>query len=88
MKKIIITDGEAEFFNSFEGMLKLAKGYVGFTPDNHKNRYMLVKTGDARGLAVNPEGTWSSVEGQQKAVGDYYLFDSKIELLEWMQYSK
>jgi len=85
MRKIVITTrGNAVSFNSFQDMLDRSIGYIGFTPGNYESRYMIVKGGSARGLAVCPEGTWSSKETQSKITEGYYIFDSKEELLQWM----
>jgi len=69
------------------GQLLSESDYIGFIPNGHTSRYMLLNSGGGayRGLAARPTGYWSSVEEQKRARGDYYIFDTAIELFDWMK---
>ena len=84
MKKVIIRDKRDEIeFNSFDELL-YNNNFVGFEPDDVYKRYMVITSGPALGLAVNPISTWADVEQQGNYKEHYYVFDTDKELYKWL----
>jgi hypothetical protein len=57
--------------------------YIGFEDDTGE-RYFIVRDGEAYGLAVNPEGTYGSLEEQERCFDGYFIFETYEELCQWL----
>ena len=83
MKKVKFKSQMSEVvYKDFKEMLML-NNYIGFQSENG-DKYMIITAGDAWGLAINPDGSYAKLGIQEKQSGDYYIFDTGRELLEWM----
>lgn len=61
--------------------------FIGFIPDENKNlRYMICGGGNVVGMAVNCSGNWATIGGQKKEPGQYFVFESKFDLYEWVSH--
>jgi hypothetical protein len=87
MKKVIanwLKKSEVTDYVSASSLNNLGENYdyIGFTPSENADKYMLVCIqGDW--FAVRPDGWFSS--NQKECEGEYFIFDSANELLKWMQ---
>jgi hypothetical protein len=52
---------------------------------DRSSRYMIVRTGQAFGLAVNPFDTNGDINYQRTCNGKYFVFETYTELLDWMK---
>ena len=60
--------------------------FIGFQPPSCDWRYMIISRGiEVRGTAIRPTGRWTNPESQKTAVGNYYIFNTAVELYEWMK---
>lgn len=88
MKKVIFEQSQLLTIKDFQEMLRYAldnNKSIGFTPKDYSDdKYLLITAGDARGLAVNHTGTWTSETNQETELGDYFIFDNPSELYKWM----
>ena len=86
MKKVnalwIKKESDIIIFNHFEDMFN-EHNFIGFL--EHGCKYMLIKKGSCMGFAVNPLGTFTSVDNQKVASGQYFIFDTANELFEWLK---
>lgn len=84
MKRITIAKVKEDIVvNSFDEMLKSFR-YIGFIPEDNEIRCMVVTSGPYKGVAINHENSWTNLEYQPNADGEYYMFDSAAELYKWM----
>lgn len=87
MKQVYIQRESQNIFESLEDLLKFCRlnsKYLGFIPEGVKNKYMVVISGSAVGLAVNETGTWTTEEKQKTEKGQYFLFDTQKELYDFL----
>ena len=67
------------YYESFDEMFESEK-FIGFK--SQRNRYLLCKSGAARGYAVASSGTW--MNHSQQPLDQYYVFDTAKELYQWL----
>ena len=84
MKKVIIKEKETRSIYESLNDLMNTNSFVGFEPDDVYKRYMVITSGPALGLAVNPTSTWADVEQQGNYKEHYYVFDTDKELYKWL----
>lgn len=93
MKKVIAEwlELKPEFkVEKYESFLELLddNDYIGFVPESApksvEEKYMIVQFGGSNALAVRPDSWLTPKENQKNLQGQYFIFDSSIELLEWM----
>lgn len=72
-------------FESFEEMIE-NNFFIGFVPKASTNKLMLVPNGVFKRIAVSPTTFWCPTKEQDTEDGEYFVFESRNELLEWMKY--
>lgn len=86
MKKVnalwIKRESDLITYNHFEDMFN-EHNFIGFL--EHGRKYMLIKTGNCKGFAVNPLRTFTDVDDQKVTSGQYFIFDTANELFEWLK---